>query len=237
MDTKTYNKIYYEAHKEERKVIDKLYRIANKEKIHAQKKLYREKNKDKIRTSRSDYYKANKKKLIDVSRAYYLSNKEKIKEYFDSWKKANPEKTKASALKYYNKNSSQINAYTNKWIKEKLKTDPKFKLNHNTSTAIRASLKNGKNGRTWSELVGYSVDDLKKHLEKQFTDGMTWDNYGRNGWHIDHKIPISVFNFTKPEHADFKKCWALKNLQPMWEGENISKSNKITKHFQPSLLL
>ena len=60
---------------------------------------------------------------------------------------------------------------------------------------------------------------------------------GRGEWHIDHIIPKSVFNFTKPEHEDFKRCWALKNLQPLWAEENISKFNKLDKHFQPTLAL
>ena len=64
---------------------------------------------------------------------------------------------------------------------------------------------------------------------------MIWGNYG--DWHIDHKIPISAFNFTKPEHEDFKRCWALSNLQPLWAKDNISKNAKLEKHFQPSLAI
>ena len=56
-------------------------------------------------------------------------------------------------------------------------------------------------------------------------EGMTWENYGE--WHVDHKLPITSFNFTTVFDDDFKKCWALDNLQPMWGNENISKSNKI----------
>jgi hypothetical protein len=55
--------------------------------------------------------------------------------------------------------------------------------------------------------------------------------------HIDHIIPISVHNFEFPTDIDFKKCWALANLQPMWAMENIIKSNKLSNPFQPSLKL
>jgi len=99
------------------------------------------------------------------------------------------------------------------------------------------SLKGNKKRLQWSIMVGYNKEELKKHLEKQFTDGMNWQSFLKGEIHIDHIVPISAFNFTKPEHTDFKKCWALKNLQPMWARENIIKSNKLTKHFQPSLLL
>ncbi len=107
-------------------------------------------------------------------------------------------------------------------------------LSMNISTAIWASLKGNKGGH-WETLVGYNLEQLKKHLEKQFQPGMTWDNYGE--WHIDHKIPKSVFNFSKPEHMDFKRCWALKNLQPMWKNENLSKYNKLSIQFQPNMRL
>jgi len=63
---------------------------------------------------------------------------------------------------------------------------------------------------------------------------MTWENYGTY-WHIDHKIPIAVFNYEKPEDIDFRLCWSLKNLQPLEKIENIKKKDKLEKPFQPSL--
>ena len=122
-----------------------------------------------------------------------------------------------------------------KYARDRVNSNPKHKLNMRISNSIRCSIVSGKNGKTWSSLVDYSIDDLMQHLEKQFTDGMTWENYGE--WHIDHKIPISVFNFEIPEHENFKRCWSLKNLQPMWASENISKGAKLEKHFQPRLAI
>ncbi len=113
-------------------------------------------------------------------------------------------------------------------------SNPKIKLNSSMSCGIRNSLKN-KDGRKAFDLLFFTIDQLKQHLETQFQSGMTWANMGK--WHIDHKIPISAFNFTKPEHRDFKRCWSLKNLQPMWAKENMSKGAKLKKHFQPTLAL
>jgi hypothetical protein len=109
------------------------------------------------------------------------------------------------------------------------------KLNHSMKTGIGRSLQGNKNGAKWTGLVDYSITELRVHLEKQFKSGMTWSNYG--DWHIDHIIPISAFNFTKPEHEDFKRCWALSNLQSLWASENCQKNKKLSKPFQPSLLL
>jgi hypothetical protein len=82
----------------------------------------------------------------------------------------------------------------------------------------------GKNGH-YFEILGYTPEELINHIEKQFKDGMTWDNYG--DFHIDHKIPISSFNIKEIGDSEFMKCWSLSNLQPMWGEENIRKSNKI----------
>ena len=153
-----------------------------------------------------------------------------------AWYQNNKTKIKARSKKYYYDNKCAVLARCAAWKKAN-NISPKYRLNDSISASIRYVLKSNKNGRHWETLVGYTLEQLIKHLEKQFKTGMTWENYGINGWHIDHKIPKSVFNFTKPEHRDFKRCWALSNLQPMWGVENISKSNKIAKHFQPSLLI
>jgi hypothetical protein len=113
----------------------------------------------------------------------------------------------------------------------------KYRLHSNISGAINASLTEKKNGRRWESLVGYTLDNLVKHLEKQFTKGMHWDNYGLKGWTIDHIIPVSAFNYKTANDMDFHRCWTLSNLRPMWLPDNVRKSNKVDKPFQPSLAL
>lgn len=66
---------------------------------------------------------------------------------------------------------------------------------------------------------------LKKHLEKQFQNGMTWKNHTKDGWHIDHIIPCSFFDLSDPEQQ--KECFNYKNLQPLWAEDNLSKGNNI----------
>lgn len=109
-------------------------------------------------------------------------------------------------------------------------------INHRISVNIGQSLRgSNKAGRKWQSLVGYTLADLKRNLEKKFLPGMTWEN--REQWHIDHKTPISAFNFTRPEDIDFQKCWSLENLRPMWAEDNISKHDHVDKPFQPSLTI
>jgi hypothetical protein len=72
------------------------------------------------------------------------------------------------------------------------------------------------------ELAGCSLEDLMKHLESKFTEGMTWENYGR--WHIDHIRPCASFSLEDPEEQ--KKCFHWTNLQPLWAIDNLRKSDK-----------
>ena len=80
-----------------------------------------------------------------------------------------------------------------------------------------------KGGRAFDDLP-YSPIELCEHLESQFTDGMSWEN--RSEWHIDHIRPVASFDFDSTDHPDFKKCWALNNLQPLWAADNIRKGAK-----------
>ena len=119
-----------------------------------------------------------------------------------------------------------------------LRKDPMVRLNRNISRGINYGLRRGnKAGQHWEKLVGFTLADLKRHLEKQFKDGMTWENYGRGGWEVDHISPSSIFNFSKVEHPDFRRCWSLDNLQPLWASENLSKGAKLDKPVQISFAL
>ena len=104
------------------------------------------------------------------------------------------------------------------------------KLNHCVSAAINKSLKiNYKNGCHWEVLVGYKISELVSHLEKYFADGVSWKNYGhgRGKWCIDHDTPIAYFNYDSSTHPEFRVCWGLNNLYPMWCSENFSKGDKL----------
>lgn len=109
--------------------------------------------------------------------------------------------------------------------KERLKNNKKFHLNARMSGAINDSLRNGKRGKSWKKLVNFTVDDLINHLQSQFDENMSWENYG-SYWHIDHVIPKSWFIFESPEDIGFKMCWDLENLQPLEKTENFRKGNR-----------
>jgi len=74
------------------------------------------------------------------------------------------------------------------------------------------------------ELIGCSIAFLKEHLVARFQPGMSWENYGKGGWDVDHARPCASFNLTDP--AQQRECFHYSNLQPMWHMPNIKKSDK-----------
>ena len=154
-------------------------------------------------------------------------NKARLKEWYKThkevmsiWRKNNPERVKEINKKYAKKKRSMLNG----------------KLNSIMGSNISTSLRGYKRGRSWERLVGYTLEDLKKHLSNNFKKEMSWDNYG-SYWHIDHKIPIAAFNFLSPSDHDFKVCWGLKNLCPLEKTANMVKGATLEHPFQPSLLI
>ena len=147
----------------------------------------------------------------------------------------NLDRARAREREWYNKNIEKQRAIARSKEKKKRAT-VKGRLDSNLSRSIRKSLETGsKSRRSWQSLVGYTVTDLKNHLERQFHAGMSWENYGK--WHIDHIIPLAAHNYETPDDIDFKQAWALANLRPLWANANISKGAKIDQPFQPALAL
>lgn len=95
------------------------------------------------------------------------------------------------------------------------------------SARIATALKTqgtSKRSRNWESLVGYTLAELKTHIERQFTRGMSWENYG--DWHVDHIVPVASFQWRSADDDGFTACWALSNLRPLWAGDNRRKKNK-----------
>jgi len=182
-------------------------------------KQYQITNSEQIKGYRKKKHLEMKYEHNERSRQWYAKNRRDVINRVTLWNSEHPDRIKESWRKS---------------ARKKLST-AKGKLNHNMSTGINKSIiRKSKAGCHWEKLVGFTIDQLKRHLEKKFKDGMTWENYG-TFWHVDHHIPISVFNFEKPDHIDFRLCWSLQNLQPLEAKVNIVKGAKIEKPFQPSL--
>jgi hypothetical protein len=197
------------------------WRADNPERVLEQSRLWRSANPERKKQTDREWRANNKDKANESNRKWRANNPELAASLIEDWNVRNPEKRRE-----YGRRSD-----------EKRRSTPNGKLENAISNGICRALKGNKAGRQWETLVGYTVADLMRHLEARFLPGMTWDNYGRNGWHIDHIIPRSAFNYETPDDIDFKRCWALENLQPLWEFDNISKGAKLEQPFQPSLAI
>jgi hypothetical protein len=109
--------------------------------------------------------------------------------------------------------------------RKKLKTDMRLVLKKRLRNRLYKVLKGNNKSKSTMELLGIPhLDFLKTYLECKFKEGMTWEN--RHLWHIDHVLPCSSFDLTKPEEQ--AKCFHYTNLQPLWASENLSKGNRIS---------
>ena len=162
------------------------------------------KTKEEVREYQREYYKK-----------YRAKNRKRLIEYTKQWKIKNKKRYKVYQRKYNKKYQKLLH-----------KTSIKYRINNSFHSIICKSLNGKKAGRRWEKLVGYTFEDLTQHLERQFNDKMSWDNYG-SYWVIDHIKPRSLFKYMTNHDSEFKKCWALDNLQPLEKRANLKKGNKV----------
>ena len=165
------------------------------------------------------------KKIAD--KKYREKNKEKLSIKHRLWYEDNKDKWNTYIKEYRENNVDKIRQIKRDYERNRKATDPLYKLISNFRTAIYQVLKesNVEKNKHYFDILQYTPEQLITHLELQFKDTMSWDNYGE--WHVDHKLPITHFNIVEMGDDEFIKCWSLDNLQPMWGVENIRKSNKI----------
>ena len=193
-----------------------IWRKNNPEKLQQQRVKHREKRKEHRREVAKEYKAKNKLRIKEYSRMRYLHNKEKINSMNQAWRTKNPDKYKA--VRKADRNNTMRRFYSD--------------INFRLSTIIRNRIKhfitngNGKRRCKSMELLGVSMNEVRAYLELQFKSGMTWENYGYKGWHIDHIIPCASFDLTDPEQQ--RRCFHYTNLQPLWWHENLAKGDKLT---------
>jgi len=173
---------------------NKIWREKNKETLKAKNKIWREENKETIKEKKKLYYQDD---LI----------RKKKREWDRAYGKTNRETLSKKQM-------------------EKYHSDPLFKLAcriRGYCYDISESVKKNKKRRSL-EYLGCSLEEFKKHIESQWEDGMTWENHGVHGWHIDHILPIDwhIKNSDDPWVANH-----FSNLQPLWAKKNQKKGNKI----------
>lgn len=123
--------------------------------------------------------------------------------------------------RYRAENRDRLQAIATSRRRERYAKDPQFKVGVLLRNRISAALQGRAQAASTSDLVGCDLATLRLHLEAQFVDGMTWDNYGRTGWHVDHIRPCASFDLSDPEQQ--RACFHFTNLQPLWAVDNCRK--------------
>lgn len=132
-------------------------------------------------------------------------------------------KRQLSNKAWYERNKDKKKTKTTAYHKTRPLIDERFRLARNLRKRLRSALKDNFKTGSAVEDLGCSIEDFKIYLESKFKDGMSWDNYGREGWHIDHIEPLSKFDLTNQQ--ELKRACHYTNLQPMWWKDNLRKSN------------
>lgn len=155
---------------------------------------------------------------------YQRDNREKINKRKLDWARKNAERVKQQKRASADRLREEQRERKNAAARERYATDPLAKLDVLFSAGVRRSLRDGKAGRSWESLVGYTVVDLKRHIERQFASGMSWESYQDGRIHIDHIRPMSSFDLSSMDQ--FRDCWSLSNLRPLWAFDNLSKGSR-----------
>lgn len=157
-----------------------------------------------------------------------VCNETKPSSEFEHWKKT-CKKCRHLIAKEHRKKTGYIKHY----VKQRRETDLNYKISQALRCRVYQAIKNTGTFKRSSlrKLLGCDISDVRLHIEKQFSEGMTWENHGRigsdcvNKWHIDHIIPVSAFDLTK--EGEQEKCFHYTNLQPLWEKDNLEKRAKL----------
>jgi len=169
-------------------------------------KKWRDENSEDFKNRRKEHYWKNVDKMREEKRQYVERSKPQKIAYDAEYRKANKDK---------------IAAYKKNWESKK-KDDPIFKIKRNLRRRVHHALM----GRTKSDntfnLIGCSAEEFKAHIESLWLEGMSWDNYGPSGWHVDHIKECHTFDLSDPKQQ--KECFHYSNQRPLWAKDNLSRS-------------
>lgn len=247
------NKAWIQANKERHATVCKAYRETNKDKERERQRLWRLKNPEKAAEIQKRYRESNRVALQEkrsknrdkarlASRSHYERNRELYRVRRQQYRADNTEKLSAAGKNYYRRNRGKVleahriyrqsnheatRKRNREYQQQKWRTDFSYWLKKTVGRRMRDAIGSqsaNKKGRTWS-LIGCTPQELAEHLESQFLPGMSWENYGYRGWHVDHIIPLAKFDLRDAEQQ--AAAFHYTNLQPLWAEDNLRKSDKV----------
>lgn len=172
-------------------------------------------------------------------RKWYEKYKFRERERSKKWHKEHPEQAKALQTKRWADNKEYEYRRNQRWrdnnpekIREterryrsaRRQTDVGYKLANNLRSRLNRAIRRGQKAGSAVRDLGCTIEELKYYVELQFQPGMTWENWGRTSWHLDHIKPLAAFDLTKREQ--FIEACHYTNLQPLLALDNLRKGSK-----------
>jgi hypothetical protein len=143
--------------------------------------------------------------------AWYQSHLDREREKSIQYGKAHPEKARIRQARYQRSHP----------LWDRLKLNPNARLAATLRSRLGVALRGNQKAGSAVRDLGCTIPELRAHLESKFQSGMTWENWSRDGWHIDHRTPLSKFDLT--DRVQFLQACHYTNLQPLWAKDNYSK--------------
>jgi len=153
----------------------------------------------------------------EYHKQYQSKNKEKMRNKQNKWFQQNKQKQYERVRDFKDRNPDRSRERNSR---------PAVRLARRLRTRLWYAIKDGGVDGSAVRDLGCAIEELKLYLESKFQSGMSWDNWGVNGWHIDHIAPLSSFDLTDPEQL--KKACHYTNLQPLWAKDNLLKGSKVS---------
>lgn len=222
--------------------------LRRKEKAAAERKARYERNRDKERKQQAEYRKANIEAIREHQRQWRAANKEALSRRRKELRALNLEATREKERQRRNTPELRARAVqkTREWVsnnrdrhvewareyrKKRANNDPTFKatiaMRRRFYMAIRNQVYDGWNIRSGQavRLLGCTMAEFVAYIESLWSDGMTWENWTRDGWHIDHIVPLAAFDLSDEEQV--KAACHYTNLRPLWAKDNLRKGAKV----------
>jgi len=181
----------------------KQYRLKNKIAISERYKKWSLAHKEELKLYRSTIGNKRKKELHDKDR-------DKYREYCNQYRKSHLEKSREYARKAARKKA----------------LSPSGRMERSLRARLWQSLKGKYHSIDIENLLGCSLEFAIHYIESLFLPGMSWNNWGLHGWHVDHIIPCASFDLSDINQR--KECFRYTNLRPLWAKDNLTKGSKIS---------
>jgi len=174
----------------------------------------------KCKPCRSEYALANRERISIANSRRYLENRDQKLAYQREYRKNNIKHIRERARVYNFATRSDRIAKR----RDRFERDPSAKLAHALRRRLRHAIHNDQKVGSAVRDLNCSIEELKAYLEQQFEEGMSWDNWAYDGWHIDHIKPLHTFDLT--DRAQFLEACHYTNLRPLWAKDNLARNRK-----------